>query len=196
MRQKTPLGERLRGMQLFVVIFVAIVVIHGPLLNLPFFWDEAGFYVPAAYDLIHFHSLIPHTTLDTGHPPVPAAYLAVWFSVGGLKPTVARLAQLLLAALALTNVFLLARRVANWPVATAATIATAIYPVWFAQSSLVHADLAAAAFTLLGIRLAIEHRAAKKETWPAQLAFCMAVLCKETAIITPLALALFELVFS
>src|SRR3954451_5627319 len=77
-RQKIALGERVRGMQLFVVIFVAIVVIHGPLLHLPFFWDEAGFYVPAAYDLIHFHSLIPHTTLDTGHPPLPAAYLALW----------------------------------------------------------------------------------------------------------------------
>jgi hypothetical protein len=193
MRQRNPLGERLRGLQLFVVIFVAIAVLHGPLLNLPFFWDEAGFYVPAAYDLIHFHSLLPQTTLDTGHPPLPAAYLALWFSMGGLTPTVARLAQLLLAALALTNVFLLARKVANWPVATAATIATAIYPVWFAQSSLAHADLAAAAFTLLGIRLAIEQREAGKP-WPAQLAFCVAVLCKETAIITPLALALFELV--
>ena len=125
---RNQLCERLRGLQLFIVIFVAIVVLHGPLLHLPFFWDEAGFYVPAAYDLAHFHSLIPQTTLDTGHPPLPAAYLALWFSIGGLKPVVARLAQLLLAALALTNVFLLARKMANWPVATASTIATAIYP--------------------------------------------------------------------
>ena len=112
----------------------------------------------------------------------------MWFGIFGWMPTVARIAQLLLAALALTNVFLLARKVANQPVATAATIATALYPVWFAQSSLTHADLAAAAFTLMGIRLAIDER-----RWHSQLAFCVAVLCKETAIITPLALALFEL---
>lgn len=188
MRPERNRWTRFGGVQLFAVIFVALVILHAPLLRLPFFWDEAGFYVPAAYDLAHFHSLLPQTTLDTGHPPLPAAYLALWFTLLGWTPAVARVAQLLLAALALINVFLLARKVANWPVATAATIATAIYPVWFAQSSLAHADLAAAAFTLLGIRLAID-----KRTWPAQLAFCAAVLCKETAIITPMALAFFEL---
>jgi hypothetical protein len=198
MRKPTPLAERLRGFQLFIVIFVAIVVLHGPLLHLPFFWDEAGFYVPAAYDLAHFHSLIPQTTLDTGHPPLPAAYLALWLTIvgwaPGWTPFIARLAQLLLAALALTNVFLLARKISNWQVATASTIATAIYPVFFAQSSLAHADLAAAAFTLIGIRLAIENRADGRQTWAAQFAFCVAVLCKETAIITPLALGFFELI--
>ncbi len=188
MRSAKNVRARLGGVQLFFILFLAITVLHAPLLHLPFFWDEAGFYVPAAFDLAHYHSLIPVTTLDTGHPPLPAAYLAMWFGIFGWMPTVARIAQLLLAALALTNVFLLARKVANQPVATAATIATAIYPVWFAQSSLTHADLAAAAFTLMGIRLAVEER-----RWPSQLAFCVAVLCKETAIITPLALALFEL---
>ena len=64
----------------------------------------------------------------------------------------------------------------------------AVYPIVFVQSSLAHADLAAAAFTLWGIRLYIERR-----IWPSQLAFCLAVLSKETAIITPLALALWEL---
>jgi len=185
---KHSIGATISGGQLYAVMVVVLVIVHAPLLRLPFFWDEAGFYVPAAYDLAHFHSLLPQTTLDTGHPPLPAAYLGLWFSVAGWTPMVARLAQLVLAALALTNVFLLAGKIANWPIATAATIATAIYPVWFAQSSLVHADLAAAAFTLIGIRLAIE-----KRIWPAQIAFCVSVLCKETAIITPLALGLFEL---
>src|SRR6266851_3952183 len=195
MRSTRNVWPRFGGVQLFCVIFVAIVILHAPLLHLPFFWDEAGFYVPAAYDLVHFHSLIPQTTLDTGHPPLPAAYLAMWFAIAGWMPAVARIAQLVLAALALANVFLLARNISNWPVATAATIATAIYPVWFAQSSLAHADLAAAAFTLVGIRLAIEKPEITKQRWRAQLAFCLAVLCKETAIITPLALAVFELGF-
>jgi len=46
----------------------------------------------------------------------------------------------------------------------------------------------AAAFTLWGIRLYIEGC-----IWPSQLAFCLAVLSKETAVITPLAFALWEL---
>jgi hypothetical protein len=93
-----------------------------------------------------------------------------------------------LAAFALSNVFLLAKKLTRTGVAVATTIATAIYPIFFVQSSLTHADLTAAAFTLWGIRLYVERR-----IWLAQLAFSLAVLSKETAIITPLAVILWEL---
>ncbi|HEV8181070.1 MAG TPA: glycosyltransferase family 39 protein [Candidatus Angelobacter sp.] len=172
----------------FPLVFVAVFLMHAPLLRLPFFWDEAGFYVPAAYDLVHSHSVIATTTLDTGHPPLSAAYLALWFTLSGWKPAVARVAMLLLAAFTLTNVFLLARRLAGTGVAVATTVATSVYPIFFVQSSLTHADLTAAAFTLWGIRLYIERRVPL-----SQLAFCLAVLSKETAIITPLAFALWEM---
>ena len=174
--------------RLYPLIFVFIFLLHAPLLRLPFFWDEAGFYVPAAYDLAHSHTLIAKTTLDTGHPPLSAAYLALWFTLSGWTPAVARIAMLLLAAFALTNVFLLARKLTRTGVAVATTIATALYPIFFVQSSLTHADLMAAAFTLWGIRLYVERRVLF-----SQLAFCLAVLSKETAVITPLALALWEI---
>jgi 4-amino-4-deoxy-L-arabinose transferase-like glycosyltransferase len=174
--------------RLYPLIFVIIFLLHAPLLRLPFFWDEAGFYIPAAYDLAHSHTLIAKTTLDTGHPPLSATYLALWFTISGWKPAVARVAMLLLAAFALTNVFILTRKLVGTGVAVATTIATAVYPIFFVQSSLTHADLMAAAFTLWGIRLYIEGR-----IWPSQLAFCLAVLSKETAVITPLAFALWEI---
>src|ERR1051326_1343319 len=152
MRSNSAAPRQLSPLLIFPLIFVAIFLLHAPLLRLPFFWDETGFYVPAAYDLAHFHALIPKTTMDTGHPPLSAAYLALWFTLSGWKPAVARLAMLLLAGFALTNVYLLARRLTRTGVAVATTIATAVYPIFFVQSSLTHADLAAAAFTLWGIR--------------------------------------------
>lgn len=182
---------RLFTFQIFSIIFTAVFILHASLLRLPFFWDEAGYYVPAAYDIAHFHSVIPRTTIDAGHPPLSAAYLALWFTMSGWKPAVARIAMLLLAAFALTNVFLMARRIASLGVAVAATIATAVYPVFFAQSSLTHADLTAAAFTLWGIRLGIERR-----IWSSQFAFSLAVLSKETAIVTPIAIAIWEFFLS
>lgn len=191
MRSSSAGLRQLSPLHIFPVIFIALFILHGPLLRLPFFWDEAGFYVPAAYDLAHYHALIPKSTMDTGHPPLPAAYLALWFTLSGWKPAVARVAQLLLAAFALTNVFFLARRLAGNGVAVASTIATALYPIWFVQSSLAHADLAAAAFTLWGIRSSVE-----KRIWQSQFAFSLAVLSKETAIITPLALCFWELLSS
>jgi hypothetical protein len=187
MRSRADEPRQLSQLHIFPVIFVIIFLLHAPLLRLPFFWDEAGFYVPAAYDLAHYHIVIPRTTMDTGHPPLPAAYLAFWFALSGWKPAVGRIAQLLLAAFALTNVFFLARRLIGTGVAIASTIATALYPIFFVQSSMAHADLAAAAFTLWGIRLVVE-----KQHWSSQFAFSFAVLSKETAVITPLALALWE----
>jgi 4-amino-4-deoxy-L-arabinose transferase-like glycosyltransferase len=183
-----PSSFSLSFWRIFPLVFVFIFLLHAPLLRLPFFWDEAGFYVPAAYDLAHSHSLLPVTTLDTGHPPLSAAYLALWFTLSGWKPAVARVAMLLLAAFGLTSLFLLARRLTRTGVAVATTIATAVYPIFFVQSSLTHADIAAAAFTLWGLRLYLERR-----TWPAQFAFSLAVLSKETAIITPFAVVLWEL---
>ena len=129
--------------------------------------------------------------MDSGHPPGSTAYLALWLLLSGWKPAVARIAMLLLAAFALTNVFLMARRVASTGVAVASTIATAMYPVFFVQSSLTHADLAAAAFSLWGIRLGIERR-----LWRSQVAFSLAVLSKETAVLTPVAIAVWEFFLS
>lgn len=181
-------GLPINRVQVFSIIFIAILAFHAPLLRLPFFWDEAGFYVPAAHELATLHSIVPTTTVDAGHPPLPAAYLALWLSLSGWKPAVARVAMLLVAAFALFNIFLLAHRVANLPVAVASTIATAVYPVFFVQSSLTHADLPAAAFALWGIRLCVERR-----IWLGQIAFSLAVLSKETAVITPIAVAVWEI---
>ncbi|HVZ16112.1 MAG TPA: hypothetical protein VG897_03270, partial [Terriglobales bacterium] len=32
------------------IIFLGLLLLHAPLLSLPYFWDEAGYYVPAARD--------------------------------------------------------------------------------------------------------------------------------------------------
>jgi 4-amino-4-deoxy-L-arabinose transferase-like glycosyltransferase len=170
-------------------LFAALVATHAPLLRLPYFWDEAGYFVPAARDLLLTHSLIPHSTLPNIHPPLVMAYLAVCWKLAGFVPVVTRLAMLLVAAFALMGVFRLAEQVANREVAIAATVCTALYPVFFAQSSLAHLDLAAAALTLWGLDAYLrDHR------WQTAAWFSLAALAKETAILAPLALLAWELV--
>src|SRR5678815_4561159 len=125
----------------FAVIFGGVFLLHVPLLQLPFFWDEAGYYVPAARDLLLTGSLIPHTTVSNAHPPLVMAWVALWWQVVGYAPAVTRAAMLVLAAFSLLGVFRLAEVVANTRVAIAATVCTALYPVFFAQSSLAQVDL-------------------------------------------------------
>jgi len=55
---------------LFAVILLVIFLLHVPLLRLPYFWDEAGYYVPAARDILLTASFIPHSTVSNAHPPL------------------------------------------------------------------------------------------------------------------------------
>jgi hypothetical protein len=172
----------------FTVIFVVIFLLHAPLLQLPYFWDEAGYYVPAARDILLSASFIPHSTLSNAHPPLVLAWVALWWKCFGYAPLVARSAMLVVAAFSLTGLFRLAERVANREVAIASTVCTALYPVFFAQSSLVQVDLAAAGLTFWGLSAYLEGRPLTTAVW-----FSLAALSKETAILAPLALAAWEL---
>jgi Dolichyl-phosphate-mannose-protein mannosyltransferase len=171
----------------FAAIFAAIFLLHVPLLRLPYFWDEAGYYVPAARDLILTGSVIPHSTPSNAHPPLVMAYLAAGWKLAGYSRSVTRTAMLLLAAFSLLGVFRLARRITNLETAVAATACTAFYPVFFAQSSMAHVDLAAAGLTIWGLDAYLGARWQAAAWW-----FSLAVLAKETALLAPLALLAWE----
>ena len=171
----------------FALLFVGLFALHLPLLRLPYFWDEAGYYVPAARDLFLTGNLIPHSTLSNAHPPLVMAYLALWWKIAGYAPEVTRTAMLLVAAFSLLGVFRLAQRIANTEVAIAATVCSALYPVFFAQSSLAHVDLVAAGLTFWGLSAYVEERRAPTALW-----FSLAALAKETAILAPAVLFAWE----
>jgi hypothetical protein len=173
----------------FAIIFVFVFLLHVPLLRLPYFWDESGYYVPAARDILLTGSFIPHSTASNAHPPLVMAWIALWWKVVGYAPLVTRTAMLVLAAFSLLGVFRLAERVANTQVAIAATLCTAVYPVFFAQSSLAHVDLAAAGLVFWGLSAYLEGEAVATVVW-----FSLAALAKETAVLAPLALAGWEIV--
>lgn len=165
------------------------MALHAPLLSLPYFWDEAGYYVPAARDLLLNGDLVPHSTPSNAHPPLVMAYVAAWWKIAGYTPLVTRTAMLLAASFSLLGLFRLAQAAANSEVAIAVTACTALYPVFFAQSSLVHLDLVAAGLTFWGLRGYVRGRVGEAALW-----FSLAALAKETAILAPLALLAWELV--
>jgi len=172
----------------FSLIFTSLFLLHAPLLRLPYFWDEAGYFVPAARDLLLTGSLIPHTTLSNAHPPLVMLWLAFWWKYSGFTPAVTRTAMLLVAAFALLGVWRLARRVANNQVAVATVVCTALYPVFFTQSSMAHLDMMVCALTIWGLAMYVEQRPVATVVFLA-----LASLAKETAIITPMALLGWEL---
>jgi hypothetical protein len=116
------------------------------------------------------------------------AWLALAWRVAGYSSVVTRTAMLAVAAFSLLGLFRLSRAAANLPVAWATITLTALYPIFFTQSSLAHVDLAAAGLTFWGLLAYLEDRPWKQALW-----FTLAVLAKETAILAPLALFVWEL---
>jgi 4-amino-4-deoxy-L-arabinose transferase-like glycosyltransferase len=187
---------------LYPLFFVAVYLSHFTLLRLPYFWDEAGYYIPAAWDFYRTGSLIPQTTLTNGHPPLPSILLAGWWHISGYVVSGTRTFICMVSAAALLGVYRLAKKLTSPAVAAVTVLLTATYSIWFAQSTLAHADIFAAAFMLWGLSFYFErHDATSTEVRTAQTArpqlwaaamFSLAALSKETAIVTPLALALWE----
>ena len=183
----TNFASRFATAGLLFSLFLLVLAAHARLLRLPYFWDEGGYYIPAARDLLA-GSLIPHSTPSNAHPPLVMAWLALAWKLLGQSPVVTRIAMLALAAFSLTGFFRLARAISNMTVAAAGTFLVAIYPVFFAQSSLAQVDLPAAGLVFWGLEAYFLKRQTRIAFW-----FSLAALAKETAILVPVGLCLWEI---
>jgi 4-amino-4-deoxy-L-arabinose transferase-like glycosyltransferase len=194
---------------LYPVFFAAVYLSHLTLLRLPYFWDEGGYYIPAAWDFFRTGTLIPVSTLTNAHPPLPSILLAGWWHLSGFVPSGTRTFVCMVSAAALLAVFRIARNLLGTRAAVATTLLTALYPIWYTQSTLAHADIFAAAFTLWGLSFYLQSTAqsdAASSPQPdrdestlrsvilATVFFSLAALSKETAVVTPAALAVWEAV--
>jgi hypothetical protein len=167
----------------FAAIFAALWLVHLPLLRLPYFWDEAGYFIPAARDILLTGDLIPHTTLSNAHPPLVMLWLALCWKLTAYSPLVTRTAMLLVASFGFTGLWLLARQVANAEVATASVVLTAVSPTVFSQSAMAHLDIAAFALVLWTLYAHLRQRPGQAMAFAA-----LAALAKETTVAVTLTL--------
>jgi hypothetical protein len=171
----------------FALIFSVIFILHASVLRLPYFWDEAGYFVPAAWDLFRTGDLIPHTTQSNAHPPLVMIWLAFWWKFSNFAPAATRMAMLLASAAGLFGLFKLARYVSNTSVAVATVGLTALYPVFFAQSSMAQLDIGV--FTLM--TWAVYFHVVQRHRWSV-LFQALSCLAKETAVVTTLTLCAWD----
>ena len=128
--------------------------------------------------------------------------LGLAWHVFGYHILVTRLCAAAFAAVGLTAVFALGKLLLQSVTAGFVLAAlTACYPIWFAQSTLAHADIFAAAFIMSAFAvyfyLTTRDAAARVSQRTVLLVlttlFCLAVLSKETAIVEPATLCAWEL---
>jgi 4-amino-4-deoxy-L-arabinose transferase-like glycosyltransferase len=173
---------------LFLLFASVLFLCHAPWMGLPYYWDEAGQFIPSALDILHGGAFIPHSATPNIHPPGVTAYLAVVWSLAGYHPESTRSAMLVLAAFGLLVSLLLAiellREARGMPALLAAAL-LCLSPVFFAQAMLAQLDAPAMLFTALALLLFLQNRIV------AAAAACIAlVLVKETGVVAPLVFGL------
>ncbi len=167
----------------FGLIALFLILAHGPLLELPFYWDEAGQFIPASLDLFRTGAWIPNSTAPNVHPPGVMAYLAVWWLIFGYSIVITRIAMLVIAAVGALATFLLgielARGVTGTPGFTAIVL-LCLSPLFFAQSMLAQLDMPAMSLSILALLLFLQNR------FRASAVVCVVlVLVKETGVAAP-----------
>jgi hypothetical protein len=156
---------------------------HLWLARLPYYWDEAGQYVPSALEILRSGHFIPRSTAPTIHPPLIPAYLAGTWRIFGFNPTVTHTAMLVLASFGLLAAFLLAIELSQEARGAPAFLAVALLcvaPVFFVESGLAQLDAPAMLFTTVALLFFLKDRI------PLAAAACVAlVLSKETGLVVP-----------
>lgn len=167
----------------FAVIASFQILAHGTLLNLPYFWDEAGQFVPAALDIFHQGAWVPVSTLPNVHPPAVMGWLAAVWTVFGYSISATRLAMLLVSSAAGLTSFLLAIELSRGAPGTppfSALGMLCLSPLFFAQAMLAQLDVPAMCFSALALLLFIQDRIRSCAVVCAAL-----VMVKETGAIAP-----------
>ncbi len=173
-----------RGASWFALIALVVLLSHAAYLNLPYFWDEMGQFVPAALDIYRSGAWVPHSTVPNAHPPGVMAYLAAVWKIFGYSIPATRVAMLVLASLAVLVTLQLSERLGLTPAwAFAPAILLLLDPLFYMQAMLAQLDMPAMLFTLLALLLFLEGRHKS-----AALASVALVLTKETGALLPLLL--------
>jgi hypothetical protein len=194
-RQAKPPAPRAHlGTYLFFLGAFALLValVHLPFLDLPFYWDEVGQFVPASLDLYQHGYWVPHMATPNVHPPGVMAYLALVWRIFGFSIPATRLAMLAAAAVAVWLTFLLAielgRGVGGAPAFSAVALLMAS-PLFYMQAMMAQLDMPAMLFTLLALLLFLKGRFRS-----AALACTALALVKETGVVVPLVFAVWLVV--
>lgn len=162
-------------------------LLHLPYLNIPYFWDELGQFIPASLDIWQKGAWVPVSTTPNVHPPGIMAYLAGVWTLAGYSIPATRCAMLLLASLLLFFTFLLAIEIykrVRIPLRGAPAFHVValllVSPLVFSQSLLAQLDMPAALFGVISLYLFLRRR-----LWWCVASCTALVLTKETGLLLP-----------
>lgn len=150
--RKLTVEDRWCAIALFVVVAV-FVLFKAPYLGLPYYWDEAWVYQPAAEALrTDGPGLLPTSLkpdLSRGHPLLFHALAATWGSLVGNSPVAYHAFALFLSCLLLLVVYGIGRSLSSARSGLCAAVLLVVHEPFLAQSGLLLPEVMVASLTLL-----------------------------------------------
>lgn len=162
-----------------VLILIYCLILWLPTRFYPYHWDAAGYIINEAVTLKANHFWpITNQNSDFSHPPLFPLLLASLWSAFGVSKLVSHLLILPFLPLLMISTFFLIKKLFNRQIATLSTFLIGTVPVVLAEYGNIYPDLPTAALIVLAFALFVYH-----QKYPAIIAFTLAVLFKETAVI-------------
>jgi len=168
----------------FLLLLLLFIRAKYPDLSLPYFWDEAGVYVPGALRMKDTAiSLLPdglEPLYSRGHPLLCYATFAAGFRLFGDSVWVGHAVALGIACLTLLVFFLFVKEVFGRAAALMASLLLCVQPMFYSMSGFILPEMMLTLFSVLGI-----WGLSTQRWWLYLLGACLAVLTKESGLILP-----------
>jgi 4-amino-4-deoxy-L-arabinose transferase-like glycosyltransferase len=173
----------------FLAALAALFALRGRALSTPYFWDEVGYYVPAAVSMYRNHLYpIPDLTTPLGYPPLQPLSLVVAWWIFGFSIAAARIACFVAAAAAVAATYALGREVFSTAAGVAAAALTLASPVFFGQAGFAQPECLLALFTTAATLALVRGRYGAHAT-----AVALLLVTKWTALVSLPAFGLYAL---
>lgn len=186
-------GERGIFLSVTLAVIAGFVIFKSNHLQVPFFWDEAYPYSYAVFHLLENGLSLSPTAipveLSKGHPLLFHFLSASWIKLWGTSLISINLFPLLISVLTLLVTWKAGRKIFNKKTAFIAVTLTVVQAVFLAQSTFLLPEMLLSLFILLSLFYYLEEKHI-----PFLLYTTAALFTKESAIILPLSIGLFETV--
>lgn len=179
-----------------LLIIIAFVIYKFPLLNIPYYWDEAWSYKPAIEEMVKNSStLLPNATsseIYKGHPLFFYFITSLWLKLFGNTIFVSKTFALLVSILLLITSFFTSKTLSNNKLAPIFTVLLLIVQsIFIAQSTLVLPEMLLALLSLLTLLFYFK----KKQI--AYIIFgSLVLLTKETGIVLFVSIFISNILFN
>jgi len=178
------------NLRIKTLLFILVVLLKFPVLNLPHNWDSAAF---AEHTMIIYrNNMMPLTLneIDIIHPPAIFEIVAFLYMIFGESPMISHSVILVFSFFGVYFTYLLGSYLYNRNIGVTSALLLFFFPLYFAQSATLNLDIPMTALEIMTVYYLV-----RKNTILYTLSGSLLVLTKEPGILIIFAIFLYLLIY-